>query len=89
MEKEKADRRYVKINVEPSEKGTEYSKIEIQAYNPQDFIITTLLSLKAMSKKFEVSYEELTKTFINALKNEEIMDSSIARLREEEEDTLL
>lgn len=89
MEKEKTGRRYVKINVEPSEKGAEYSKIEIQAYNPQDFIITTLLSLKAMSKKFEVSYEELTKTFINALKNEEIMDSSITRLREEKEDTLL
>ena len=28
MEKEKTGRRYVKINVEPSEKGIEYSKKE-------------------------------------------------------------
>lgn len=89
MEKKETNRKYVKINVEPSEKGIEYSKIEIQAYNPQDFIIATLLSLKAMSKKFKIPYKTLTELFINMLKNEEVMESSISRLRKEEEDTLL
>ncbi len=89
MEKKETNRKYVKINVEPSEKGAEYSKIEIQAYNPQDFIIATLLSLKAMSKKSKIPYKTLTELFINMLKNEEVMESSISRLRKEEEDTLL
>ena len=51
MKKKEAKGNYIKINVESSDYGEGYSKVEIQAFDPQDFMIASLLGIKTLANK--------------------------------------
>ena len=89
MEKKEAKGNYIKINVEPSGYGEGYSKVEIQAFDPQDFMIASLLGIKTLANKTGIKYEDLLDLFCNLLKDKEVIEASIARIRDGQEDTLL
>ena len=56
---------YIKINVESSDYGEGYSKVEIQAFDPQDFMIASLLGIKTLANKSGLEYNELLCVFCN------------------------
>lgn len=80
---------YIKINVEPSDKEEGLSKVEIQAFNPQDFLIASLLGIKAISKKSGIPFNELLDLFCKLLRDQEVINASMSRIRQDQEDTLL
>ena len=89
MKKKEAKGTYIKINVEPSDHGEEYSKVEIQAFDPQDFIIASLLGIKTLSKKSGLEFNELLDLFCKLLRDQEVIEASMARIRQDQEDTVL
>ena len=79
---------YVLISVEPSKKDSRLSTIALEADNINNFMITTLASLMAISKKMDIEYDDLLKLFIALLREEEVVDIALNRLENEDDDTL-
>ncbi len=79
---------YVLISVEPSKKDPRLSTIALEADNINNFMITTLASIMAISQKMDIEYDDLLKLFIALLREEEIVDIALSRLEDDEEDTL-
>ena len=81
---------YVLISVEPSKKDSRLSTIALEADNINNFMITTLASIMAISKKMDIEYDDLLKLFIALLREDEVVDIALNRLEddEDEEDTL-
>ena len=89
MKKKEVKGNYIKINVESSDYGEGYSKVEIQAFEPQDFMIASLLGIKTLANKSGIKYEDLLNLFCDLLKDKEVVEASMARIRSSQEDTLL
>lgn len=89
METKQAKGTYIKINVEPSDHREGLSRVEIQAFDPQDFIVASLLGLKAISKKADIPFNDLLDLFCSLLRDKEVIAASMARIRNDQEDTLL
>ena len=89
MEKNSDMKQYVKINVEQSKMHPGLSSIYINAADPKDFMIATLLGLKALSDKSGLDYEDLLVLVSDLLSHESVMGNSLERIRKEEEDTLI
>ena len=89
MKKKEVKGNYIKINVESSDYGEGYSKVEIQAFDPQDFMIASLLGIKTLANKSGIKYEDLLSLFCNLLKDKKVVEASMARVRSSQEDTLL
>ena len=89
MKKKEVKGNYIKINVESSDYGEGYSKVEIQAFDPQDFMIASLLGIKTLANKSGIKYEDLLNLFCDLLKDKEVVEASMARIRSSQEDTLL
>lgn len=79
---------YVLISVEPSKKDSRLSTIALEADNINNFMITTLASLMAISKKMDIEYDDLLKLFVALLREEEVVDIALNRLENEDDDTL-
>lgn len=78
----------VTISVEPSEKGGGLSTIILKAGDVNNFMVTTLLSIKALSEKTGIDYDTMLKLFIGLLRDDEVMESALERVRAEDDDTL-
>lgn len=89
MEKKPSAKQYVKINVEQSKIHPGLSSICINAIDPKDFMIATLLGIKALSEKSGMEYEDLLDLVGDLLSHETVMDHSLERIRKDEEDTLI
>lgn len=89
MEKNSDMKQYVKINVEQSKMHPGLSSIYINAADPKDFMIATLLGIKALSEKSGMDYEDLLDLVSDLLSHESVMGNSLERIRKEEEDTLI
>ena len=79
---------YVLISVEPSKKDPRLSTISLEADNINNFMITTLASIMAISKKLDIEYDDLLKMFVALLREEEVIDIALSRLEDEDDDTL-
>ena len=51
-------------------------------------MVTTLLSIKALSEKTGIDYDTMLKLFIELLRDDEVMESALERVRAEDDDTL-
>ena len=80
MKKKEVKGNYIKINVESSDYGEGYSKVEIQAFEPQDFMIASLLSIKLLAKKFDTDYETILKIMCTYLKEEIVSKEALKRV---------
>ena len=89
MEKKASAKQYVKINVEQSKIHPGLSSITINTNDPKDFMIATLLGIKALSEKSGIEYEDLLDLVGDLLRHETVMNHSLERIRKEEEDTLI
>ena len=89
MEKNSDMKQYVKNNVEQSKMHPGLSSICINAIDPKDFMIATLLGIKALSEKSGMDYEDLLDLVSDLLSHESVMGNSLERIRKEEEDTLI
>ena len=78
----------VTISVEPSQKGRDLSTIILKAGDVNNFMVTTLLSIKALSEKTGIDYDTMLKLFIELLRDDEVMESALERVRAEDDDTL-
>lgn len=79
---------HVLISVEPSKNDPRLSTIALETDNINSFMITTLASIKAISKKMDMDYDDIFKLFIALMREEEVIESAINRLRDEDDDTL-
>ena len=80
---------YVLISVEPSKNDPRLSTIALEADNINNFMITKLASIKAISQKMDVEYDDLLKLFVALLRDEEVVDMALDRLKDEDDDTLI
>lgn len=80
---------YVLISVEPSKNDPRLSTIALEADNINNFMITTLASIKAISQKMDMDYDDILRLFIALLRDEEVVDMALDRLKDEDDDTLL
>ena len=89
MGKKPSEKQYIKINVEHSKIHPGLSSISINVNDPKDFMIATLLGIKALSEKSGIDYKDLLDLVGDLLSHETVMDTSLERIRKEEEDTLI
>lgn len=85
---ENQEYKYVYISVEPSKKDPALSTILLKASDINNFMVTSLLAIKALSKKTGIDYDTFLKMFVALLKDDEIIDMSLERVRDEDDDVL-
>lgn len=85
---ENKENKCVTISVEPSKKDPRLSTITLKAGDVNNFMVATLLSIQALSDKTGIDYDTMLKLFIALLKDDEVIDSALERVRAEDDDTL-
>lgn len=79
---------HVLISIDQSDEADK-SKFRMEISDMNDFIVTVLLSMKVMAKKYEIPYEILLEGFKDVLTDDEIIESNINVLRDNDPDLLI
>lgn len=72
------EKRYTQLKVEPT-KNQDQMKVDVKLTNTQEFMITSLLSIKILAKKFNMKYEEVLVLICAYLKDETIAKDALTR----------
>lgn len=80
--------KHILISIDQSEEADK-SSFRMEISNMNDFIVTVLLSLKVMAKKYGVPYEILVEGFKDVLTDEEVIETNINVLRDNDPDLLI
>lgn len=72
------EKRFTQLKVEPT-KNQDQMKVDVKLTNAQEFMITSLLSIKLLAKKFNMRYEEVLVLIYTYLKDENIAKDALTR----------
>ena len=75
------EKRFTQLKVEPS-KNQDQMKVDVKLTNTQEFMITSLLAIKILSKKLNMRYEEVLVLICAYLKDENIAKDALTRAEE-------
>lgn len=75
------EKKYTQLSVKSTEKQDQV-KVDVKLTNTQEFMITSLLSIKLLAKKFNMRYEEVLKLIYVHLKDETIAGDALTRAEE-------
>ena len=72
------EKRFTQLKVEPT-KNQDQMKVDVKLTNTQEFMITSLLAIKILSKKLNMKYEEVLVLICAYLKDENIAKDALTR----------
>ena len=72
------EKRFTQLKVEPT-KNQDQMKVDVKLTNAQEFMITSLLGIKILSKKLNMRYEEVLVLICAYLKDENIAGDALTR----------
>ena len=72
------EKKYTQLKVEPT-KNHDQMKVDVKLTNTQEFMITSLLGIKILSKKLNMRYEEVLVLICAYLKDENIAKDALTR----------
>ena len=75
------EKKYTQLKVEPT-KNHDQMKVDVKLTNTQEFMITSLLGIKILSKKLNMRYEEVLVLICAYLKDETIAKDALTRAEE-------
>ena len=75
------EKRFTQLKVEPT-KNQDQMKVDVKLTNTQEFMITSLLGIKILSKKLNMRYEEVLVLICAYLKDENIAGDALTRAEE-------
>lgn len=75
------EKKYTQFKVEPT-KNHDQMKVDVKLTNTQEFMITSLLGIKILSKKLNMRYEEVLVLICAYLKDETIAKDALTRAEE-------
>ena len=77
------DKKYTQLSIEPA-KGQAQTRVDVRVKltNTQEFMLTSLLSMKILAKKLNMNYESILRLMCAYLKSEDIAEEALARVEE-------
>ena len=77
------EKKYTQLSIEPA-KGQDQTRVDVRVKltNTQEFMLTSLLSMKILAKKLNMNYESILRLMCAYLKSEDIADEALARVEE-------
>lgn len=75
------EKKYTQLKVEPT-KNQDQMKVDVKLTNTQEFMITSLLAIKILSKKLNMDYAVTLKLICAYLKDETIAGDALTRAEE-------
>ena len=75
------EKRFTQLKVEPT-KNQDQMKVDVKLTNTQEFMITSLLGIKILSKKLNMRYEDVLVLICAYLKDENIAGDALTRAEE-------
>ena len=73
------EKRITQIRVEPIQKG-EQVRVDVKLTNAQEFMLTSLLSVKLLAKKLNMDYAATLKLLCSYLKDENIATEALTEV---------
>lgn len=77
------------ISVAPAPENPDLNATQFRTEEIKDFFIMIGLAAKCLSEKLNIEYEDFSKTLIKLMREQEIKDYALNRIKQEEEDTLI
>ena len=75
------EKKYTQLSVKSTEKQDQM-KVDVKLTNAQEFMITSLLAIKLLSKKLNMDYAATLKLICTYLKDETIAGDALTRAEE-------
>ena len=76
------EKRITQIRVEPIQKG-EQVRVDVKLTNAQEFMLTSLLSVKLLAKKLNMDYAATLKLLCSYLKDENIATEALTEVEKD------
>ena len=76
------EKRITQIRVEPIQKG-EQVRVDVKLTNAQEFMLTSLLSVKLLAKKLNMDYVATLKLLCSYLKDENIATEALTEVEKD------